>query len=720
MKWLRTIIALLFAVAIGCGGDTDETSPEPVDPDAIPADEVRVLDEGARQSLNSFDFDVEENEGTLRFDAESPFATQIADGQILASRPAGDVAPSGLLQRVQSVTTQGDEVVVITRQATLAETFERAEFDERRNLDADDIQTMEPLAEGVTIEPLDSGLRTQRSRVGQPFQLNFSQVLVDTDGDRDTTNDQIELNGDVTFGASFDAALKVGGFKLQRFLFAVNVDESINLEIEGDLDQADIEERKQVARINLNTIVFQVGPVPVVIKIDLVVSVGVDGTLTADIYTSASQSTSLRLGAEYTDDDGWSEINETSSNFEFQPPQFNLTSVNARGYVRPQVEIKLYGVAGPFVFAEPYVRFVAELYTNPYWELYGGLEFGIGFVVTVPVLGEVASWEASVPAFEEEIGESSNRAPTLEIISPDDGTTVTAGSDLNMMVSATDREQSTVRIIADDGTDSEVVTSTEGEEVELEFTSLCQGARTYTITAEDDEGATDVVQFSVVVENAVPEVELDPSTLTGANAPPIFPGGYMSAAATVNDPGCPSADPVNTDFIEWYIDGMQVSQAPELLTRLAPQEYSVGQTISLEARYDDGEDTGVSQPVDVTLESTPPGDLEAEVKITQCDFCGESVIFAGSLYVPDEVTLRGVAFDPKEGQLPGSELTWQIINEDDSARKTIGTGREITFKFSDYYPNPGSFEGTNTIYLTVDDAGQTVEDSVDFFFLIGG
>lgn len=83
--------------------------------------------------------------------------------------PVGDVAPSGLLQRVNSVeehgdTIHGDTTVVKTRQATLAETFERADFDGHKELNTTDVTATEPPARAAARRtpptPLTTGCET--------------------------------------------------------------------------------------------------------------------------------------------------------------------------------------------------------------------------------------------------------------------------------------------------------------------------------------------------------------------------------------------------------------------------------------------------------------------------------------------------------------------------------------------------------------------------------
>lgn len=722
---MRTRIGVVAAtlalfVFAACGGD----DPSSGGTDGVPSEEVRVMGESARSSLSSFDFDGENNAGELRFDASSAFAQNLREGRIIASRPIDGVADSGLLQKVTSIQEQGGEIVVTTRQATLAETFKEADIDLQRDLNGDDVEGAQTLKQGVTFQKRVPEPRTRRQEVGQPFQLNFDQVIIDGDGDEQTTDDQLKLNGDVQFGASFDAKIKVGTFKLKRFLFAVDIEESVDLEVTGDLEKRDFSKSQRVSKIDLQTISFQVAGVPIVIDVDMVVKIGVDGTVEAELSASAQQSASVRLGAEYRNGNGWSGINQADNQFNVPPPEFS-SSVNARGYVRPQVEITLYGVAGPYLFTEPFFRFDAEVYRSPYWQLSGGLELGVGFIVKVPVLGKVADWEKSFPVVQRDIAESSNRPPTLEVNNPSDGATRTAGGSVSFEVTAEDRESREVDVVVrrSDGSEVGNTVASEGETVTITAGDLCQGTYTFTIEAIDGQGKTATATRSIVVENATPSVTVDKSTLTGDSAPPIFPGGYLAGSSDVQDPRCSSAESVDRDRVAWYLDDQRVARTADLLTRLSPQSYSAGDTISVQARYDDGQAEGRSDVLNIQLDSVPPGDLDPEVNITRCNACKYAVLVASGdqLYTPNKVILEGQGFDPKEGQLTGDSMIWELQKDGTGARQEIGRGTSITFKMNEKFSGVADAVGTHTIYLTARDSnGNEVTTSVTFEGYVSG
>ncbi|MBU0598580.1 hypothetical protein KKF61_06370 [Patescibacteria group bacterium] len=94
---------------------------------------------------------------------------------------------------------------------------------------------------------------------------------------------------------------------------------------------------------------------------------------------------SLEFGARYQNG-AWKDVWEYGANFNEHPIVWdNEIGVYARVYVRPQIEVKLESIVGPYLEVEPYCAFEAEVYDarSWSWELYGGIEGNLGFEVAI-------------------------------------------------------------------------------------------------------------------------------------------------------------------------------------------------------------------------------------------------------------------------------------------------------------------------------------------------
>ena len=88
-----------------------------------------------------------------------------------------------------------------TTGATLEDAIEEAEVIVSQALTAENITSFVPLMEGVILPGSSTGSGTATG------VLNFNNVFYDADGNEDTTNDQIGLNGSACLDPTFDFAL---------------------------------------------------------------------------------------------------------------------------------------------------------------------------------------------------------------------------------------------------------------------------------------------------------------------------------------------------------------------------------------------------------------------------------------------------------------------------------------------------------------------------------
>ncbi len=132
--------------------------------------------------------------------------------------------------------------------------------------------------------------------------------------------------------------------------------------------------------------------VPVVEVIELEIVAGVEGTADAsvEVSTGFDQETTIGVGARY-EHSTWSPVWEKNAQCN---PHDTLwegrVGYQVRGYVRPCLTIKFYGLAGPYIDAEPYLGFEGNIGGEYLWyyQLTGGIGANLGFDLSI--LGEGA------------------------------------------------------------------------------------------------------------------------------------------------------------------------------------------------------------------------------------------------------------------------------------------------------------------------------------------
>lgn len=138
------MVLLSFAAC----NDERHAEPEPV----IIRDTVRVLDEGERASLASFD----PATGRLVFSSATPRLAALTPGDILASEPT-PAAPYGFLRKVSSTSALGGGgLEVQTTQGTLREAIIQGSLAGEGTLTPADLMSQQ-LTPGVATSPLGIG-----------------------------------------------------------------------------------------------------------------------------------------------------------------------------------------------------------------------------------------------------------------------------------------------------------------------------------------------------------------------------------------------------------------------------------------------------------------------------------------------------------------------------------------------------------------------------------
>lgn len=281
---------------------------------------------------------------------------------------AGDIlvgtSGDGFLRRAESVSVQPDGTQSVeTSQATIAEAAREGDFSFTDSL---------PNAKGM--------VQTKRYEV---FELaaSLDRTLYSSNGVT------IGTSGSFTLDLTIDLEMQVRGAKME--LFRAAIEGTAGIELTGDIEAiAGASFEREVSLLGeprRKYLYGVIGGIPVVIVVTADVLAGASGSMngSATLTTGVGASSFMRVGAEYSSD-RWSVIADEGLDYGYTGPVWCVQGeLGAKVYIRPVIELQLYGVLGPKFDLEPYLEYSADASacggaglepTGGYdWELAGGL-----------------------------------------------------------------------------------------------------------------------------------------------------------------------------------------------------------------------------------------------------------------------------------------------------------------------------------------------------------
>lgn len=396
---------------------------DPPIPPVIP-ENTEVLDDTSRANLTA----VAPDGTSLTFNDASQNNSQVRSlsaGDIVVVDPT-DEAPDGLLKKVEGVTDANGQLTLDTAPATLEDAIEDGSI----NLDSDSTtSTLNPavLRNGVTMTS-NKGLGT--------FNIPMNSVLYDADGNNSTTYDQVKATGNISISPSFDFNVDIRHFSIQRIKFTDKTTETASLAVTAG-GSVSFSKRVEIWSQPLAPISFAIGPVPVWITPIVKVYIGADGEVHASVTTSVTQQATMTAGLQY-DRGNWSTITSFTNSFSFQPPTVSAGG-SLKAYAGPELNLMLYGVAGPHANIDGYLKMDVDLLSSPWWKLYGGLDAGVG--IKFQVLGYKQDYSRSFNIMERLIAQADTSgpppdatAPTVSNVQPS-GTINTTSTSINVSYS---------------------------------------------------------------------------------------------------------------------------------------------------------------------------------------------------------------------------------------------------------------------------------------------
>ncbi|PKQ19871.1 MAG: hypothetical protein CVT66_08065 [Actinobacteria bacterium HGW-Actinobacteria-6] len=299
--------------------------------------------------------------GTMVFDLATAQVLSLKPGSILSAggtedgTPGSSGAPDGFLRKVVSAPrTTGIGIAVAgasveTTEVSLEEVFEQGSID-----------YSEPIEEIPQIQGLAvvDGVLVASSRVSPlaGFEIGFD-ISESYEFQLAKGNDNLETGVKatgllhVTGGAYINVSIK--SWQLQTFAAGVYGGEDLDLEVNAWLT-ANIEKERELFSKRVARTRFSVGPVPVTIDFVLSGKVVFEASGEVGFMAGMEQSASFRYGYEYQrgtygdNGDGWRQIRERKFGWSRTGPEI-WANCEATAYGRVQLDVKFYGIGGPYV-----------------------------------------------------------------------------------------------------------------------------------------------------------------------------------------------------------------------------------------------------------------------------------------------------------------------------------------------------------------------------------
>lgn len=396
------------------------------EPPIIP-ETTKVLSQGDMQHLKSVV--AEGDYAKLTFDADLGALKNVAAGDTIIGG-VSDKWPYGMLQKVVSITRDAGQVILQTTGGALEEAIWRGHLVETTVLTPAQLASINILDDAVQYQGAaaagdDAYNAAATMNLGHNFNIN--NLRLGTGSNYVTLNGHINLNIAVTMNIDIgltwpsvhytvkrwrgipywvsNIKVKPPSVRVNSMDFGATFSENVAMQVSGNVNLNNLEYEKTLAEKEFAPISFAIGPVPVVLVPYVDLHAGIDGKVSAGFSVGVTQSGSVSAGCTYSNGN-WSATPGHSFTFDWTEPTGN-GATDFKLYAGPQLGIKLYGVCGPYVNVEPYLRLVINTATPPLWKVYAGVDLDLGVKAEVevplaediPIVGHM-SWSWSIELFD--------------------------------------------------------------------------------------------------------------------------------------------------------------------------------------------------------------------------------------------------------------------------------------------------------------------------------
>jgi len=316
---------------------------------------------------------VEVTDNRLLFEfTDASLVPQLPDGAIVVGQSG-----NGYLRRVVGQVTGGTSLDLGTENATLTDAVESGRV--RKTFGVEPVFTR-----------LDPGQEIFGLIQDEAFPLEIGIDLAGTELYSGSVGD-VDLaitidSGELVFSPDIDLLIDVDDGEISHFHTYAEGNLSLDMVVTASASGSISYSSHRTFRVYQSPPLVQfIGIVPVVEVITLDVEVGFsfDAGVTGSVTAGMHASQSIRAGAEY-EDGAWSQVWETDGSFSTVDPTWMVEGEFViRPYIKPTVSVMFYGIVGPTLGIEPYLKFNACFLPPMWWELIGGVTGDLNFSIRI-------------------------------------------------------------------------------------------------------------------------------------------------------------------------------------------------------------------------------------------------------------------------------------------------------------------------------------------------
>jgi len=443
---------------------------EIIKPETMVSENVKVLSKSELKNISKID-----SLGNITFED----AQNYSQGDILIGGISVET-PGGLLKKIESISNYGK--TISTTNTSLDEVIEKGEFSFSRDIKLQEFEGLK-------------GISYDKSN----FTYEFNEVVIDMDGDLSTFEDQVKINGEISFNIDTYVNVKFNWGNID-FLFETDIYEKSSLKATTNLNFIDF--NKEILVFSASGVPFQIpsAPIPLVVRPEFELYLGTEGKINAEAKVAIENNFDF-LGGIYYQNKEWSSKSDFSHEFIFYEP---IVSVNGNlvAYCKPKLNLIFNEIAGPSVGVKDYLKIEVDNQENPWWKLYGGADIILG-VSPGWITKNFENYEKTVLEFKEKIADSGglNDLEAKLLFSPEEGF-----APLNVLFDASNSTGDIKEYYFEFG-DGNSVCEIFGEENfdgKFEYNYENFGNYNPKVTVKDISGKTDSKSLEILVKESLP------------------------------------------------------------------------------------------------------------------------------------------------------------------------------------------------------------------------